>query len=341
MILNRISLNRNLAKEDPEGKLHLKVPCIKLKNSDFSMPYIGLGTYKADKPQELTNACAVAIECGYRFFDCGYIYDNEEQVGAAILESIGESDGNLKREDFFLSGKIWSTYHSHKKVRECLENSLLKLKTNYLDLLVIHWPMGFKEDAGTNHPLDENGKYIPSDVHFTETYRAMEELVNEGKVKYIGLSNFNKEQVQEILDMAKIRPVCNQIEVNPYLPNNELVKFCQNNDLVVIGYASLGASDRPWAKPDDPVPLKDPKIFELAEKYEKTTAQIILRWLIQRNIVVCPKSIHFERINENIRIFDFEISERDLLVFKELEKKPFRFYKLPEFEQHPLYPFRD
>lgn len=199
--------------------------------------------------------------------------------------------------------------------------------------------MGFQEGT-TDYPM-ENGKMIPSDVHYTETYKAMEELVTLGKVKSIGISNFNIEQVKDILNICKIRPVCNQFEVNPLWQNEELVNFCQSENINVVAYAPLGAPDRGWRNSNDPIPLEHPLILDIAKKYNKSPAQVILRWLIQRNIIVIPKSVTPSRIEENSRIFDFELNAEDMQVFKDSFKdQQFRFYVFDVADNHPFYPFR-
>jgi len=315
-----------------------KIPGAKI-NETVSLPFVGLGTYKSEKPEELVNAVKAAIQSGYRHFDCAHIYFNEEHVGKAIRESIQESNGALKREDFFIVSKCWNTYHSRPKVAQCLDQILQRLQLDYLDLYLIHWPMGFKEDAG-DYPVGPDGKLEGSDVHYTETYQAMEDLVATGKTRFIGLSNFNISQIKDILQIAKIRPVCNQFEVNPLLQNNELVEFCQQNNIIVVAYAPLGAPDRGWSKSGDPIPLENPKLLELAKKHNKTPAQVILRWLHQRNIVVIPKSVTPSRLAQNIQIFDFELSQEDIDVFKLFLKEQFRFYAFDESDNHKFYPFK-
>ena len=249
----------------------------------------------------LTTAIKSAINSGYRHFDCAYIYFNEEVIGRAIRESIAESNGTLKREDFFIVSKCFNIFHSKEKVRKSIDDCLARFGLDYVDCYLIHWPMGFKEDTVDN-PVDEKGFVIPSDVHYIDTYKYMEELVATGKTKSIGLSNFNVEQVRDILNSCKIRPVCNQFEVHPLCQMNELVEFCQKNEIVVVAYAPMGAPDRFWGKPGDPVLLEQPQLVELAKRKNKSTAQIILRWLVQRGIVPIPKSVTPKRIQENAEV---------------------------------------
>ncbi len=156
----------------------------------------------------------------------------------------------------------------------------------------------------------------------------MEEMVRKGKTKSIGLSNFNPKQVETILRMCKVRPVCNQFEVNPNLHNNEWIDYCQKENITVVAYAPLGAPDRSWSKQDDPVPLRSEQVGNLAKKYGKTPAQIILKWLLQRGLVVIPKSANPARIAENLDLFDFNLTEEDCREFSKF--KEFRFYSYDE-----------
>jgi len=314
-------------------------PSVTLSNG-LNFPVVGLGTYKAENSEDLFNAVKAAINSGYRHFDCAHIYFNEQHIGKAIREAIAESNGALKREDFFIVSKCWNTFHSKPKVTECLNQILERLQLEYLDLYLMHWPMGFVEDEG-DYPLDSNGKLKPSDVHFIDTYQAMEELVSQGRAKSIGVSNFNIEQLKELLAVAKIKPVCNQFEINPLFQNSELVDYCLSENIIPVAYAPLGAPDRSWLKSTDPVPLEHPSILRLAAKYNKTPAQIILKWLLSRNIVVIPKSVNAGRIAQNIDLFNFELTEEDLSVFRNEFKEQFRFYKFEASDQHKLYPFKN
>lgn len=316
----------------------MSIPNFTLSNG-FKIPYVGLGTYKEENPEVLIKAIKAAVAAGYRHFDCAYCYNNEHIVGQALRECIEESNGALKREDLFITSKCWNTFHSKKAVAEHIDSCLKKFGFDYLDLFIMHWPMGFKENAG-DFPVDENGKVLFSDVHFTETYEALELLHSQGKAKSIGLSNFNIEQVKVILGMCKVRPVCNQFEVNPLLQNKELVDYCLSENIAVVGFAPLGAADRSWAVTGDPMPLENPVILDMAKKYNKTPAQVILRWLYQRNIIVIPKSVTPARIVQNIQIFDFELSAEDMDAFKTKFPKEFRFYLFDVSQDHPDYPFK-
>ena len=234
---------------------------------DKKIPLVGLGTWKS-KPGEVYDAVKFAIlEGGYRHIDCAYAYQNEEEVGRALHEVI--SSGAVKREDLFITSKVWNTFHSTHLVKPILEKTLSLLKLDYLDLYLIHWPFGYKE-GGELFPQDENGKTVTSDVDYLDTWKGMEECVAAGLTKTIGVSNFNSEQIKRLLSVASVRPVCNQVECHPYLIQKELIKFCWNNKITVVGYSPLGSPDRPWAKPGDPSLMDEPTILEIAKKYGKS-----------------------------------------------------------------------
>lgn len=317
----------------------MSIPSHTLSNG-LKMPSVGLGTYKEENEEVLVAAIKAALDAGYRHFDCAYVYCNEHIVGKALREAIEQSNGSLKREDLFITSKCWNTFHSKEAVAAHLDSCLKKFGFDYLDLFLMHWPMGFREGEEGFIPV-ENDKCVPSEIDFMETYHAMELAVEQGKLKSIGLSNFNVEQTKRVLAECKIKPVVHQFEINPLLQNNELVDYCQSQNIVVTGFAPLGAADRAWALEGDPLPLKNPVILEMAERLKKSPAQVILRWLLQRNIIVIPKSSNPSRVVENAQLFDFELSEDDMNIFKTKFPKEFRFYLFDIADNHPEYPFKN
>ncbi|XP_056373636.1 aldo-keto reductase family 1 member C1-like isoform X2 [Hyla sarda] len=262
----------------------------------------------------------VALEVGYRHIDCASIYGNEVEVGRAIRAKI--ADDSLKREDVFYTSKLWLTDQSPERVRPSLEKSLRDLQLSYIDLFLIHNPMELKPGE-ERYPTYENGKMIYHNTDIRDTWKAMEECVDSGLVKSLGVSSFNRRQLEVILNMEglKYKPVCNQVECHIYLNQRKLLEFCKSHDIVLVAFSVLGSSrDAGWIDQNSPYVLQDPVLIEIAKKYGRTPAQVALRHLLQRGIVVLAKSFIPTRIKENFEVFDFKLSEEDVDALNQLDR---------------------
>jgi len=309
------------------------VPKIKLSN-DYEVPQIGLGTWKSD-PKEVVQAVKDAIDIGYRHFDCALVYENEAEVGRGVLEKIAE--GVITREDLFITIKVWNTYHSRERVMEGVRRSLANLQTPYLDLCLIHWPMGYQEGDAL-FPKNDKDEFLYSDVDFTETWQGLEDCCKDGMVRSIGLSNFNSQQIQRVWDIAEVKPVMLQVECHPYFNQKKLINFCKEKNIAVTAYSCLGSPARPFANKGDPVVMEDPVIKDIAKKLQRSPAQICLRYQIERGVIVIPKSVHSDRLQSNFEIFDFKLSPDQMKAIDGLGKD-IRMLSLNWVQSHPHYPF--
>ncbi|MBN1263998.1 MAG: aldo/keto reductase [Anaerolineales bacterium] len=255
---------------------------IKLSNG-ISMPRLGLGTWRSSEDSEVRNSVQLALENGYRLIDTAFIYGNETSIGKALKTS------SVPREDIFITTKVWNSDQGYEKTLKAFEISAGNLQLEQIDLYLIHWPV-----SGL----------------FTETWRAMEDLYQAGRIRAIGVSNFLPEHLEELTSSARILPVVNQIEFHPYLQSPELVAAC----------AELGILIEAWAPLMEGGVVDVPELREIGKRHGKTPAQVSLRWMFQKDVIVIPKSTHKKWIIENASIFDFTLSEQEIAVLDSLDR---------------------
>ena len=246
-----------------------------------TMPKIGLGTYRVKDSDECRESVKYAIEQGYRSIDTAMIYGNEETVGQGIKEGL-KSTG-LSREDLFITSKLWLTDFGRQNVEDAYRQSVAKLGLDYLDLYLMHWP-------GTNEAV------------MIDTWRGMEDLYKQNQVKNIGVSNFTPEHFEALLAQVSIKPVINQVEFHPYLTQNKLRKYLEAQNIIMESWSPLMNSQI----------LHDEVINEVANEVGKTPAQVVIRWNIQHDVVVIPKSVTPHRIEENLDVWNFELSDNQM-----------------------------
>lgn len=246
-------------------------------NNGLSMPQVGFGVFQISD-EEVVTTVTKAFEVGYRSIDTAAAYENERGVGKAIAKS------NIPREELFITTKVRNADQGYENTLKAFDKSLAKLGLDYIDLYIIHWPM-------------------PAYDEYVETYQALEKLYHDGKVKAIGVSNFNIEHLERIFSECEVKPVLNQIECHPYLQQAELKAFCKQHDIYIESWSPLGQGGEV---------LDDKVITEIAEQYGKSSAQVILRWHLQEGSIVIPKSVTPSRIEENFYVFDFEVSTDDM-----------------------------
>ncbi|MCY0869495.1 MAG: aldo/keto reductase [Firmicutes bacterium] len=240
------------------------------------MPWLGIGVWESKEGREVEDAVTWALECGYRHIDTAAIYGNEAGVGRAINQS------GIRREDLFLTTKLWNSRHGYDETLKAFEESRKKLAVDYVDLYLIHWAVAEK---------------------FVDTWRAFEKLLADGWVRAIGVSNFEPQHLETLMASATIKPAVNQVEFHPYLTQRSLYRFCGQHGIQMEAWSPLMRGGEP---------LRDPVVREIAARHGKTPAQVLIRWDLEQGVVTIPKSVHKERIKENADVFDFSLDAQEV-----------------------------
>lgn len=272
-------------------------------NTGAKIPAVGFGTFANEGAKgETYEAVTKALDVGYRHLDCAWFYHNEDEVGAAISDFLARRS-DVTRQDLFICTKVWNHLHEPEDVKWSAKNSCANLKVDYIDLFLVHWPIAAERNSDMSVKLGPDGKYVINEK-LTEnpepTWRAMEELVDEGIVKAIGVSNWTIPGLKKLLKIANIKPAVNQIEIHPFLPNEELVQFCFQNDILPEAYSPLGSQNQ---VPTTGERVRDnPTLNAVADRSGYSLAQVLLAWGLQRGYVVLPKSSTPARIESNFKI---------------------------------------
>ena len=257
-------------------------PVAKLNNG-VMIPRLGLGVYQSPPGQTTQRAVEYALKVGYRHIDTARIYNNESDVGTALHKS------GIKREDVFITTKLWNSDHGYESALRACDQSLKRLGLKYLDLYLIHWPV----------PEIRN-----------ESWQALTQLLRDGKCRSIGVSNYTIQHLTELFDKSEIAPMVNQVEFSPFLYQKQLLDYCEKNKIQLEAYSPLTQGEK----------LNHPKIQSIAKKHNKTPAQVLIRWSLQHNLVTIPKSVREERIRENSQVFDYNLTVEDMRILDSLDE---------------------
>ncbi len=286
------------------------------KNTD-QMPILGLGTWKSANG-EVYEAVRTAIKLGYRHIDCAPLYMNEPEIGLAIKDAI--SDGDVKREDLWITSKLWNNSHGFENVIPAIEKTLANLQLKYLDLWLIHWPVVLA--PGISFPRKPSEYRSLDEVPLSDTWKGLEMAVGKGLTRHIGVSNFSLKKLQNLVANCKIKPEVNQVELHPLLQQKALVEYCKKENIVVTAYSPLGSKDRVASlKAKDEADMMENEIIkEIAKSHLCSTAQILLAWHVNNGVSVIPKSVNKTRIEENLKAASIVLSNDDMSKISQLNR---------------------
>ena len=295
---------------------------LSFKNED-KMPTLGLGTWKSAKG-EVYKAVREAIKLGYRHFDCAFIYGNEKEIGQAIADAIGE--GEVKRNELWITSKLWNNRHKKENIQAAIEITLSDLQMDYLDLYLIHWPIVLRYDID----YTQSSEHLVSlnEVSLTETWQGMIDLQEKGLTKHIGVSNFSIKKIKQITEDTGVCPEVLQLELHPFLQQKVILRYANENNIILTGYCPLGSADRPATR----IVAGEPKLFEnqtilnIAAEKGCSPAQVMLAWAVCRGTTVIPKSVNPQRLADNLVSADIELSENQMEAMNALDQH-YRYIK--------------
>ncbi len=288
---------------------------LKFNNND-KMPILGLGTWKAE-PGAVGKAVQEAVRIGYRHIDCAAIYGNEAEIGKALEEIM--QTGLVKRDELWITSKLWNNAHAREEVSIALKKTLADLRLDYLDLYLIHWPVATRPDV--IFPRKADDFFSLAEMPLNETWAGMEDCVESGLTKHIGVSNFSIKKIEE-LSSEKIRPEVNQIELHPYLQQEEMLNYCKKHNIYLTAYSPLGSGDRPEAMKaaNEPSLLENSTVVHIAQAQGCKAAQVLLKWAIQRGTSVIPKSTNPDRLAENLDAANLKLGNQEMAELAKLER---------------------
>ncbi|MBA4849602.1 aldo/keto reductase [Emticicia sp. BO119] len=295
---------------------------LQFSNGDL-MPAIGLGTWKSTKGEIYQNI-RTAIEIGYRHFDCAHIYGNEEEIGQAIADAIKNNE--VKREDLWITSKLWNNRHRTQDVQPAIETSLKNLQIDYLDLYLVHWPVALV--YGVNYPQKADDLISLDDLPLSKTWQAVIDLKEKGLAKHIGVSNFSIQKISQLRDEVGVLPEALQVELQPFHQQKPLVEFTRQNNIAITGFCPLGSADRPASRvsPNEPKLFENKTILNIAQEKGCSPAQVMLAWAVNRGTSVIPKSVNPTRLKENLEAADIVLSAGQMDRMSQLDKH-YRYIK--------------